>query len=616
DPSPGVRKLAIQFSESRLQNDDKIAKAVLKRVEDADLAVRYQLALSVGEWADPRAGEALAKLARSDAADPWVRAALLSSARPHAAAILQAVVGREGPEGLSQLIEPLVATMAGSGDPATIREALAILGSGEAPSPEGWRMATIARLLESANDPGLLDEPTVQELMKKARVASIDVAASVDDRVAAVRLLARDVRQVEEDAERLGGLLVTTEPPRVQLAAVEALGRMPAGVATKVMVDRWPGLGPAVRASALDALTSRRESTDALLGAIERGALPAASIDATHRQRLLKTGPPAARSRALAAFGSLAIGSRKEVLERYAVAKGKPGDLENGRRVFEKVCSACHKWNDQGHEVGPDLAALTETSFEALLTAILDPNRDVDARYAVYTAALGDGRVLTGLIASETGSGLTLKRQEGQTDVVLRSALEELRTTGQSLMPEGLENDLTPDDVADVIAFVARGRNRPKEVAGNRPEVLVASTDGSVTLPARSAEIYGPTLTYEPDTDNLGYWRSNRDRAAWTFRTEKAATYTVSMLWACAEESAGNRFVVKVGKAPLRAAVGATGAGTWANYQTIFIGETTLPAGTHRLEFLAEGPPRGALLDLRAVVLTPRSAGVYRATTP
>ena len=99
-----------------------------------------------------------------------------------------------------------------------------------------------------------------------------------------------------------------------------------------------------------------------------------------------------------------------------------------------------------GVEVGPNLGALDEKNPETLLIAILDPNRAFESRYANFTVATADGRVLSGLIASETASAVTLRRQEGKEDVVLRREIEEMAASGQSLMPEGLEKDLTPRD--------------------------------------------------------------------------------------------------------------------------------------------------------------------------
>jgi hypothetical protein len=177
-------------------------------------------------------------------------------------------------------------------------------------------------------------------------------------------------------------------------------------------------------------------------------------------------------------------------------------------------------------------------------------------------------------------------------------------------MPEGLENDLTPRDLADVIAFVARGADRPRNFDGNRPRDVEPAADGTIRLAASSAEIYGTSLVFETTNENLGYWSGADDRAAWAFRVDRAGTYSVSMEWACADESAGNTFLIRVGPRTIGGLVGGTGAGTWANYRSIFLQELDLPAGRHRLEFRPQAPPNGALLDLRAVVLTPRSDGV------
>jgi putative heme-binding domain-containing protein len=98
---------------------------------------------------------------------------------------------------------------------------------------------------------------------------------------------------------------------------------------------------------------------------------------------------------------------------------------------------------------------LNDKSPETLLIAILDPNRALETRYANFSIATVDGRVLNGLIASETATAVTLRRQDGKEDVVLRSQIDEMTSAGQSLMPEGLEKDLKPQDLADLIALLS-----------------------------------------------------------------------------------------------------------------------------------------------------------------
>src|SRR5262249_37832292 len=161
------------------------------------------------------------------------------------------------------------------------------------------------------------------------------------------------------------------------------------------IVGRWRRFGPSVRTAALGALLERPGSTEVLLSAIEQGRIAPSDVDASHRERLLRHGPEESRGRAARALGALWIGQRPAVLAAYAEARPVGGDPVRGRRTFERACAPCHRLDGIGHEVGPDLAALTNVSADAILTAVLDPNREVDARYASYTAALKDGRVLS-----------------------------------------------------------------------------------------------------------------------------------------------------------------------------------------------------------------------------
>ncbi len=86
--------------------------------------------------------------------------------------------------------------------------------------------------------------------------------------------------------------------------------------------------------------------------------------------------------------------------------------------------------------------------------AVLDPNQAVDPRYVQYTAATDDGRIYSGIVTNETATGLSLTDAQGQSVTVLRGNLEELQTQGRSLMPEGLERQITPTALADVLAYI------------------------------------------------------------------------------------------------------------------------------------------------------------------
>jgi putative heme-binding domain-containing protein len=194
-----------------------------------------------------------------------------------------------------------------------------------------------------------------------------------------------------------------------------------------------------------------------LLTGIEQGQVPANHLDARRRQRLLAHKDATVRGRAAKLFEGGSNPDRRKVLAAYREALTLPGDRARGKIVFAKNCAACHQLEGVGHAVGPDLAAMTNKSASYLLEEILDPNRSVDSRYVEYVAATRSGRTFTGVLAAETATSITLRGQEGKEQVLLRTELEELSSTGRSLMPEGLEKQLSRQDVADLIFYLSAG---------------------------------------------------------------------------------------------------------------------------------------------------------------
>jgi putative heme-binding domain-containing protein len=227
-----------------------------------------------------------------------------------------------------------------------------------------------------------------------------------------------------------------------------------------LLVD-WKRYSPTIRGAILDILLTRTAWTSSLLSALEDGCVPPAEIEPARRQQLLTQRKTALKSRAEAVFAHQNQ-PREGVVEAYRTALETRGNQAAGATIFKKLCASCHRLGSDGIDLGPDLAALSDKSPEALLIAILDPNRAFEARYANFSIATVDGRVLNGLIASESATAVTLRRQEGKEDVVLRSQIDEMTTSGQSLMPEGLEKDLKPRDLADLLSFLAASGSAPK----------------------------------------------------------------------------------------------------------------------------------------------------------
>jgi putative heme-binding domain-containing protein len=137
-----------------------------------------------------------------------------------------------------------------------------------------------------------------------------------------------------------------------------------------------------------------------------------------------------------------------------------------GMRVFEKSCAACHRLNNTGLAVGPDVSDSRDQTFEKLLVAVLDPNRSIDANYFRYLVRTEDGRILEGLLRDVNSQTVTIANQTGSA-VVDRSQIEELKSSGMSLMPEGFEAQIGPDEMNALLWYIKNWRYALENIPAN-----------------------------------------------------------------------------------------------------------------------------------------------------
>ncbi|HYE99401.1 MAG TPA: PVC-type heme-binding CxxCH protein [Planctomycetota bacterium] len=431
DGSPRVREHAVRLAERR----PGLAASIVARASDPDPRVRLQAAFSLGETGGPGRVEGLAALALRDAADPWIRAAVLSSAEAVAGALLE----RLAPEAAG---DPALLGALAQAAPSQARAALPT-----APTPDA-RFALLGGLLAARQGDAGLARP----LLDEARRTAADPDAPLARRVQAIGLLRHD--DVDRARDVLAPLLEARQPDAVQRAAVRALGGSGAERAGAALIDAWRSCSPAVRGDVLDLLLGRGAWALALLEAVEKDRIPAAQVPSDRRARLLNHPEATIKARAEKLFGAGATAARGEVVARYRPALAAPGDPAKGRAHFRRACASCHRHGGEGAVVGPDLAVVRHHAPEQLLPNILDPNREVSPDYAGYWVRTKDGRDLTGLIVAENAASLTLRVPGGEEAVVSRGDVASMRALGLSLMPEGLERGLEPADLADLIAFI------------------------------------------------------------------------------------------------------------------------------------------------------------------
>ncbi len=450
---PRVVRFAVRMSEPLFDDHPELGEAVCRLAGHDDVRVRMQVALSLGEWQDERAGETLGRLALAAGDDVWQRAAVLSSATPHADRMLTVVL--EQGDAASSIAADLVATALGVDPEHGPQRVLAALATAKQPLPD-WQFDAVAAVVQAApieRRTTLAENTVVQQTLQAARDRLTDESAASSVHLAAVTLLGGPVG-TDADRDQLLERLGPQSSPEVQNAVVEILTKSGGAATPARLLAGWNGYGPRLRSVVMQALLARPEWTAALLDAVTEGSLDAAHFDAASRERLMTSPDATIRQQAVAVFGQPTSSDRAQLVAEWHARLPGDGDAARGKIVFEKTCANCHKLGGVGQEFGPNLAVLTDTSTTALLTSLLDPNRAVEAKYRGYAAVTTDGRVLTGLILRESAGSITLAGADGRTVELLRKEIETLQDTGKSFMPEGLERDLSPQDVTDVIAFV------------------------------------------------------------------------------------------------------------------------------------------------------------------
>ncbi|HZY84497.1 MAG TPA: c-type cytochrome, partial [Gemmataceae bacterium] len=471
DREAGVREQVLRLADDRLATSARLRGAVAGLADDPSPRVRFQLAFTLGQADTSEAVAALAKVARQDAADPWTATAVLSSAGHCAPALLEALARdpeftRGATASRLGLLTRLAALVGAKADDAGLARALNLLGApGKENGPadaalldglgQGLQNSArpLARLWEQP--PAALKDAVgrARALFEQAAAVARDNKRPATDRAAAVRLLGRG--PYGPLAGIAPGLLTAQAPPAVQLAAVRALALHTRPQVAELLLAPWAGYSPAVRREAAEALFARADRLPALLAALEQKKVLTNQLEPLRLEQLRKHPNARVREQARKVLAGQVATDRRKVVEAYRAALDLKADAARGKAVFKKTCATCHRLENEGYEVGPDLlSALRNKSGEQLLIDVLDPSREVDPRYLNYLVTTKKGQTLTGLIAAETASSVTLRRGEKQEDIVLRSQIEDVQATAKSVMPENLETQLGKQDLADLIAYL------------------------------------------------------------------------------------------------------------------------------------------------------------------
>ncbi len=225
-----------------------------------------------------------------------------------------------------------------------------------------------------------------------------------------------------------------------------------------IVLANYPHMEKDLQPKAIELLTQRASWSKQLLRAIGRREIAASALNVNQVRKLLATKDPELAGQVRALWGSVRTERNPErekvVQEMRDLLRKQRGNPAAGQLVFKNVCAQCHKIYGEGQDVGPDLTANGRSDFDQLLSNVFDPSLVIGAGYQATTVTTTRGQVVTGLVVEDNAERVVLKLQGGKLETIPRKDVDEMIVSKVSLMPEGLEKQLKPQEVADLFAFL------------------------------------------------------------------------------------------------------------------------------------------------------------------
>jgi putative heme-binding domain-containing protein len=265
-------------------------------------------------------------------------------------------------------------------------------------------------------------------------------------------------------------------------AILAELGRFTSPQVADFVLEAYPGMENELKPKAVELLTNRPAWSKMLLAAIGEKKLPASVLNVNQVRKLVTQNDEELAKAVREHWGVVRAGrdpERDEFVGRMKdLVQKTAGNPFEGRVVFNKLCAQCHKMHGEGKEVGPDITANGRASFDQLLSNVFDPSLVIGADYRPLTVATSDGRVLSGLVVENSDQRIVLKVQGGKLETIARGEVEEARQSEVSLMPEGIEKQLKPQEIADLFSFLLLDKPPEDPKAKLLPGAPVFEGDG------------------------------------------------------------------------------------------------------------------------------------------
>ncbi len=357
-------------------------------------------------------------------------------------------------------------------DVATVREVLsglhaAIEGRRDLKPDDGWKRAALRFAMSG--------DATVRELSHR-----ISLVQGSDE---AFHYFCEVVKNEKLDApqrERAIADLVTTRRPIVadllldrlndpalRATAIRGLAGFDRDEVAEQILGRYQTLSDPEKLDAISTLTSRDKTALALVAAVDAGAIDKRDLsefDIRQLQRFKQTPLKDLVNKLFGAKPSSAERAQQIAEMKHQVTSGDASSTRagRGRAIFQKNCASCHVFFGEGRQVGPDLTGAQRTDIDYVLINVMDPSALVGHAYRVTVVELKDGRVINGIVKAEDANTITLQTATDRI-VVARQDVEDRQQQPVSMMPEGLLNRLSVQEIRDLVKYLGSPEQVPVE---------------------------------------------------------------------------------------------------------------------------------------------------------
>ncbi len=291
------------------------------------------------------------------------------------------------------------------------------------------------------------------------------------DRLQALNALvaARDPAVLDDAGAILSD--VKANPEAFRARVLDALGGLDDPRVADIVLKAYPAMEPDLQPRAVELLTQRTAWAKPLLAAVAAKKIPVGALSINHVRKLMASKDPDVIKQVKANWGTLREERNpqreKVVAEMRNMLNRTKGDPQKGTAVFKRLCAQCHKIYGEGQEVGPDLTNDGRANFDLLLSNVFDPSLVIGAAYQATNVVTVQGRSLTGLLVEDSPQRVVLKLQGGKLETIPRGDVDVLSVSKVSLMPEDVEKQLKPQEIADLFAFLTLDRP-PNDPAARR----------------------------------------------------------------------------------------------------------------------------------------------------